>query len=106
MAYRYLNRIISVGAGATVEDRFIPEKSLKFKKLMVSERSGASLHNVHMTILIAGEPFIRDSIPLSIVGTTYERALPLEFETGGELRIRITNNTGSALTLDLVFEVE
>lgn len=104
--YRYLNRVISVGAGASVVDRFIPEKPLKYKRLMVSERSGASLSNVHLQILIAGVPFMRDTIPLSVVGPTYERGLPLEFESAGEIQIRITNNTTSALTIDLVFEVE
>lgn len=104
--YRYLTRTISVGATASYTDIFIPEKPLKFKRLMVSERAGAALNNVHMQILIAGVPFIRETIPLSVVGSTYDRALPLEFETGGEIRIKITNNTSTAITLDLVFEVE
>jgi len=104
----YLTKSTTVGAGASAEVTYTPEAAYHWKALLCTERGGASLNNVHFQILIAGNPIIKDSMPLAMVGSTVDKALPIERDLGAgtEVRFKITNNTGSAITVDLTLILE
>ena len=99
---------MTVSATTTSEETWSPEAKYTIKNLMVNERSGTSLNNVHLQILIAGTPIMRDSIPLANVGDTINKALPIErtVPSGTEVRFKVTNNLSSAVTIDLVLVLE
>lgn len=104
----YRTLTVTVGATSSSEVTFSVAEDYKWKVLLVSERGGAALNNVHFTILIAGNSIIKDSMPLSMVGSTLKEALVIERDlpAGTETKIKITNNTGSSVTLDLTLQLE
>lgn len=99
---------ISCGASASARTSVSFEKDLSIEKIMITERGGAALHNVHLTIDVDGVFLIRPSMPCSQVGTNYFNALPLEFvvKKGSTLTIAITNNLTTAITLDCALIVK
>jgi hypothetical protein len=98
----------NVGASASVKITTSFEKDLNVVAVMVTERSGAALTNVHLTFDIDGVPLIRPSIPAAQLGTNRNQAMDLKFtiKQGSSFGVSITNNLASAITLDIALLVE
>jgi hypothetical protein len=98
----------SVGASASVKVTTSFEKDLNVVGVMVTERAGTSLTNVHLTFDIDGVPLIRPSIPASQLGSVRNQAMDLKFtiKQGSSFGVSVTNNLTSAITLDIALLVE
>jgi hypothetical protein len=98
----------SVGASASVKVTTSFEKDLNVVGVIVTERSGTALTNVHLTFDIDGVPLIRPSIPAAQLGINRNQAMDLKFtiKQGSSFGVSITNNLTSAITLDIALLVE
>jgi len=103
-------RVVTVtcGAGASTKVTTTFEKDLVFKRVFAVERSNQNLSNVHVQISINGVPYIRPSIPVSLLGNDYLSGCPLELSVpkGASLELSVTNNLTSEVTIDFAFVVE
>jgi len=99
---------VTVGASASQDTYIAPEKDIRVKKIMVSERSGADLYNVFLKIDIQGDNITRQDIPAWILNQTWNRCPPLEFNLPGgvKLNFTVTNNTASSIDIDIIIAYE
>jgi hypothetical protein len=98
----------SVGANSSTKVTSSFEKDLNVVAVMVTERAGASLTNVHLTFDIDGVPLIRPSIPAAQLGSNRNQSMDLKFtiKQGSSFGVSVTNNLTSAITLDIALLVE
>jgi len=99
---------ISVSAGGTAEDYWTPNRDVVVSRICITERSGASLENVHIQPLLAGQILADPSFPCAVAGYPYNRGIPFNVRVpkGTELRFKVTNNTTSDVTIDIVLFLE
>ena len=108
MVKYYETITLTVGAGATAETTWAPETDVVLHSITATERGGASLDNVHLQLLIANTPIMRPSIPMSKLGDYSNRALPININVakGETITFKVTNNTGSSVTVDITLRCD
>jgi len=99
---------LSITAGSTEEETFTAEKDLIVEKILITERSGNALNNVHALITLNDEPLTRPSVPCVVFGETYNEGMPLRFSLpkGSKLKFRVTNNSSTDVTIDIALLIE
>jgi len=99
---------VSVAASSSAKVSTSFEKDLRVIGLLVTERGGTSLDNVHLAIAVDGSPLIRPSIPASQLGKVRNEAMDLEFsiKAGSTLEVSVTNNLTTAVIIDIALLVE
>ena len=108
MAIRYFwSRGVSIPAGSTVTVEYVPETDVRLNRVLCTERSAASLNNVHAEIKIMDELVTRPTVPLTCFGETLDRGLIIDREVkkGQTVRFTITNAGTTAVYIDIVAEI-
>ena len=98
----------SIANGSSDEETWTPNRDITIKKMMLIERSDVSLSNAQVYITIAGEVYTKDFVPGSVIGADPEYCWKpdLKVSKGAEIYVKVTNNTGSSINCDIVFEYE
>ena len=98
----------SISNGGYKEKKWTPDRDIIIKKVMLIERSDYSLSNAQVYISIAGRPYTKDYVPGSAIGQDPEYCWKpnLTVTKGSEIYFKITNNVGSTINVDIVFEYE
>ena len=98
----------SIADGSYAEKEWTPDRDITIRKVMLNERGGASLNNVQVYLSIADVPYTKDYVPATAIGTNLEYCWKpnLAVAKGAKIYIKITNNTGAAINIDIVFEYE
>jgi len=98
----------SISDGSYAEKEWTPDRDIVIKKMLIIERSGTALDNAQVYISIADVPYTKDFVPGSVIGQDLEYCWKpdLKVPKGARIYIKITNNTGSAIDCDIVFEYE
>jgi len=98
----------SISNGSYAEKEWTPDRDIIIKKMMLIERSDYSLSNTQVYISIAGETYTKDYVPGSAIGQDPEYCWKpnLTVSKGSKIYVKITNNVGSAINVDIVFEYE
>jgi len=98
----------SISDGSYVEKEWTPDKDITIKKMMLIERSDISLSGAQVYISIADVPYTKDFVPGSVIGqdTEYCWKPDLRVAKGAKIYVKIENNTGQAINVDIVFEYE
>ena len=98
----------SIADGSYAEKEWTPDRDITIKKFMLNERSDISLANAQVYISIADVPYTKDYAPGSVFPPDPEHAWKpdLKVKKGAKIYVKITNNTGSAINVDIVFEYE
>jgi len=98
----------SISDGSYAEVEWTPDKDITIKKMMLIERSDISLSNAQVYISIADVPYTKDFVPGSVIGqdTEYCWKPELKVSKGAKIYVKVTNNTGSSINVDVVFEYE
>jgi len=98
----------SIANGSYAEVKWTPDKDITIKMFMLNERSDISLANAQVFISIAGETYTKDYVPGSVFPADPQFAWKpnLKVPKGAEIYVKITNNTGQAINVDVVFEYE
>ena len=76
--------------------------------MLLIERSDISLSGAQVYISIADVPYTKDYVPGSVIGQDPEYCWKpnLKVSKGSKIYVKITNNTGSSINVDIVFEYE
>jgi len=76
--------------------------------MLLVERSDQSLSGAQVYITIADVPYTKDFVPGSVIGQDLEYCWKpdLEVKKGAKIYVKIENNTGSTINVDIVFEYE
>ena len=76
--------------------------------MLLIERSDISLSGAQVYISIADVPYTRDFVPGSVIGSDPEYCWKPELyvSKGARIYVKVTNNTGSSINVDIVFEYE
>jgi len=98
----------SISTGSYAEKEWTPDRDIIIKKVMLIERSDKSLSNAQVYISIAGRPYTLDYVPGSAIGKDPEYCWKpnLTVTKGSKIYVKITNNVGSDINVDIVFEFE
>lgn len=98
----------SIAAGASAEDTWTPEKDITIKKVLINERSGASVNAVKIYLSLAGQTYTKPFVPASVIGTSPEYCWKpnLAVAKGTEIYVKAENTGASAVNIDIVFEYE
>lgn len=98
----------SIADGSYEEVEWTPDRNITIKKMMLNERGGADLNNVQVYISIADVPYTRDYVPATAIGTNLEYCWKpnLAVSKGAKIYVKVVNNTGSSIDVDIVFEYE
>jgi len=98
----------NIADGSYAEKDWTPDRDITIRKVMLNERGGASLNNVQVYLSIADVPYTKDYVPATAIGTNLEYCWKpnLAVAKGAKIYIKITNNTGAAINVDIVFEYE
>lgn len=87
---------------------FAPETAIRVKKILVTERSGASLNNVFIDMDIQGTKITKQPIPAALLNYPWNQAVPIEFDLpkGVKLNFTIKNNLTSSIDIDIIIAYE
>jgi len=98
----------SIADGSYAEKEWTPDRDIKILKMLLIERSDISLSGAQIYISIADVPYTKDFVPGSVIGqdTEYCWKPNLSVPKGAMIYIKITNNTGKPINVDIVFEYE
>ena len=98
----------SIATGDYAEKEWTPDRDIVIKKMMITERSGASLENVQVYISIADVPYTKDFVPASVIGSNPEYCWKPELKVskGAKIYVKVTNSTSGSVNCDIVFEYE
>jgi len=98
----------SISDGSYAEKEWTPDRDIVIKKMMLVERSDISLSNTQVYISIADVPYTKDYVPGSAIGQDLEYCWKpdLKVSKGARIYVKVTNNTGSSINVDIVFEYE
>jgi len=98
----------SITAGGYAEVEWTPDRDVTIRKVVFNERGGAALNNVQVYISIADVPYTKDFAPARVVGTDLEYCWKpnLPVPKGAKIYVKVTNSTGSAINVDVVFIYE
>jgi len=98
----------SIANGDYAEKTWTPDRDITIKKMVLVERSDISLSGAQVYISIADVPYTKDFVPGSVIGQDLEYCWKpdLRVSKGSEIYVKITNNTGSTINVDIVFEYE
>lgn len=98
----------TIAAGGSAEETWTPERDIIIRKVIVNERTGASVNAVKIYIEIAGQTYTKQFVPASVIGTNVEYCWKpdLKIPKGAEIYIKAENAGSSSVTLDVVFEYE
>lgn len=96
----------SIATGSYKEVEWTPDRDITILKLLIVERSDVSLSNAQVFISIADVPYTKDYVPGSAIGQDVEYCWKpnLPVPKGAKIYLKISNNTGSAINCDVVFE--
>jgi hypothetical protein len=97
-----------IANGASAEVDWTPDRDITIKKMLLIERSDISLSGAQVYISIAVVPYTKDFVPGSVIGqdTEYCWKPDLKVRKGAMIYVKITNNTGVTINVDVVFEYE
>jgi len=97
-----------ISNGSYAEKEWTPDRDIIIKKVMLIERSDYSLSNAQVYIAIAGVPYTKDFVPGSVIGQDPEYCWKpnLTVSKGSKIYVKITNNVGLTINVDIVFEYE
>ena len=95
-----------IANGSYKELEWTPDRDITIERMLLVERSDISLSNAQVYISIADVPYTKDFVPGSVIGqdTEYCWKPNLKVSKGAKIFIKITNNTGSTINVDVVFE--
>ena len=98
----------SISDGSYAEKEWTPDRDIVIKKMLLVERSDYSLSNTQVYISIADKPYTKDYVPGSVIGSDPEYCWKpnLKVPKGAKIYVKITNNVGTAINVDIVFEYE
>jgi len=98
----------SISDGSYAEVEWTPDRDITIKKMLLIERSDQSLSNVQVYISIADVTYTKDFVPGSVIGSDIEYCWKpdLRVPKGAKIYVKITNNSGVAINVDVVFEYE
>lgn len=98
----------SIANGNYSEQTWTPSKDITIKKMLLNERSDISLSGAQAFISIADVPYTKDFVPASMIGQDLEYCWrpDLKVSKGARIYVKVTNNTGSSINVDIVFEYE
>ena len=98
----------SIADGDHAEKDWTPDRDITIRKMMLNERGGNALNGAQVFISIADVPYTKDYVPATAIGTNLEYCWKpnLPVAKGAKIYVKITNNTGSAINIDIVFEYE
>jgi len=98
----------SISDGNYVEKEWTPDKDITIKKMLLVERSDNSLSGAQVYISIADVPYTKDFVPGSVIGSNTEYCWKpnLKVPKGAKIYVKVSNNTGGAINVDIVFEYE
>lgn len=98
----------SVANGSYSELEWTPDRDITIKKMLVNERSGTDLYNVQLYITISDVPYTRDYVPAEVIGKNPEYCWKpdLRVPKGAKIYVKVSNNSGSTISLDVIFEFE
>lgn len=90
------------------EVSWTPDKDITITKMMLVERSDISLSAAQVYISIADVPYTKDYVPGSAVGSDPEYCWKpnLQVPKGAKIYVKVTNNTGNTINVDVVFEYQ
>jgi len=97
-----------ISNGSYAEKEWTPDRDIIIKKMMLIERHDYSLSNTQVYIAIAGRPYTMDYVPGSVIGQDPEYCWKpnLTVSKGSKIYVKIINNVGSTINVDIVFEYE
>jgi len=109
MTLRYF-RSFNTGSFATgtyQEVTWTPTEDVHIRHLFISERTGITLDNTQVYIKVPGWIYTDDFVPAVVLGhgKPYVLDLDIEVKAGAEIYVKITNNEGESINVDVVFEV-
>lgn len=110
MALKYLKSINtgSISSGSSVTKTWTLDEDIHLHRIYLSDRLYHSLANTQVWIeLGAGNIVTKDYAPASIFGNSPLNALLIDkdFSKGSVFTVKVTNNEGEAINVDIVFEV-
>ena len=90
------------------EVTWTPDTDIIIRKILLNERSDISLSGTQVYIAIADVPYTKDYVPGSMIGQDLEYCWSpdLAVNKGAKIYIKITNNTGSSIDVDMTFLYE
>jgi hypothetical protein len=110
MAIRYFKTMNtgSISDGSSSEQSWAPDTDVHIKYLFISERSGVTLDSTKIWISVGGNVRTLDFAPAIVFGHSLPFAIPLDWDVakGTNITVRVTNNEGAAINVDLCFAVE
>jgi len=97
-----------IDAGSYAEVEWTPDRDITIRKMLLIERSDASLSNVQVFISIADVPYTKDFVPGKAIGTNLEYCWKpnLPVPKGAKIYVKVTNSTSAAKNVDVVFVYE
>ncbi len=98
----------NISDGSYAEKEWTPDRDITIKKMLLVERSDYSLSNAQVYISIADVPYTKDYVPGSVIGSDPEYCWKpnLTVKKGAKIYVKITNNVGTTINVDIVFEYE
>jgi len=110
MALRYIRAFNTgnISDGAYKEIEWKPTEKVHIKWITISERSSKTLDNTQIYVSIPGWVFTRDFSPGLLWGHSQPYLLPFErdIEAGTRVYVKVTNNEGETINVDVCFYVE
>lgn len=107
MALKYIRSFHeTVSAGGYAEIEWTPDEAVKIHRLLITERNGASLNNVQVYLSTPSMTITRDYAPALYFTNEFQRNQPIDLDVpaGAKIYMKITNNTASAIDVDVIFE--
>ena len=97
-----------IPTGSFAEVDWTPDTDITIKKVLLIERSDQSLSNVQVFISIANVPYTKNFVPGSAIGSDLEYCWKpdLRVPKGAKIYVKISNNSGNTINVDVVFECE
>jgi len=98
----------NISDGSYAEKDWTPDTNIVIKKMLLIERSDYSLSGAQVYITIADVPYTKDFVPGSVIGqdTEYCWKPNLAVSKGSKIYVKVQNNTGTTINVDIVFEYE
>jgi len=106
MAIKYIKcfNTGSLSDGASKEITWSPTEDVTIHKILLRERSSTTLDNTQVYIKVAEEVYTRDFAPASILTGHVNQVPELDIKAPAKsvVYIKITNNEGAAINVDVV----
>jgi len=87
---------------------YVPTEDVLIKRIFCTERAAQNLQNVFCEITFEGEDLTKGAMPMAIIGSDSETALPIDkvLHKGNSIVFDVTNYLSTAVTVDIVLECE